>query len=75
VADRLKVADEVRTALRDDLVVASIGPIMTEALEANGITPDIVPEHPKMGALVKAAADESLAIHERLAGHQRRAGA
>lgn len=37
-------------------VVASIGPVCSEALRAEGIEPDLEPEHPKMGHLVKAAA-------------------
>ncbi|WP_129352079.1 uroporphyrinogen-III synthase [Sorangium cellulosum] len=40
-------------------VVASIGPVCTEALRAEGIEPDFEPEHPKMGHLVKAAAARS----------------
>lgn len=40
-------------------VVASIGPVCTEALRAEGIAPDLEPEHPKMGHLVKAAAARS----------------
>ncbi|MGK4000515.1 uroporphyrinogen-III synthase [Sorangium sp. So ce1024] len=40
-------------------VVASIGPVCSEALRAEGIEPDFEPEHPKMGHLVKAAAARS----------------
>ncbi|WP_437965434.1 uroporphyrinogen-III synthase [Sorangium sp. So ce260] len=40
-------------------VVASIGPVCTEALRAEAIEPDLEPEHPKMGHLVKAAAVRS----------------
>ena len=36
--------------------VASIGPTATETLTAEGLPPDIEPEHPKMGQLVLAAA-------------------
>jgi uroporphyrinogen-III synthase len=56
VARRMGREAEVRRALQEDLVVASVGPIMNEALAREGIAPDIVPAHPKMGALVKAAA-------------------
>jgi uroporphyrinogen-III synthase len=45
-------------------VVASIGPVCTEALRAEGLEPDLEPEHSKMGHLVKAAAERSLAILE-----------
>ena len=38
-------------------VVASIGPVCSEALRASGLSPHVEPEHPKMGHLVKAAAE------------------
>ena len=41
--------------------VASIGPTTTEALEEYGIQPDLEPSHPKMGFLVKEAAERFLA--------------
>lgn len=37
--------------------VGSIGPTTTEILEEFGITPALMPSHPKMGLLVKEAAD------------------
>ncbi len=37
-------------------VVASIGPICSQALARRGVRPDLEPEHPKMGQLVRAAA-------------------
>lgn len=40
-------------------VVASIGPLCSQALERHGIKPDLEPEHPKMGHLVRAAADRA----------------
>ena len=46
-------------------VVASVGPIMTEALEEAGLPVDIVPQHPKMAALVKAAAELAASAVER----------
>jgi uroporphyrinogen-III synthase len=46
-------------------VVASIGPICNEALLRHGITADIVPDHPKMGHLVRAAAAGAASIVER----------
>lgn len=48
---------QVRGSLSLDTVVASIGPVMNDALRSAGLEPDIVPEHPKMGALVKSAAE------------------
>jgi uroporphyrinogen-III synthase len=46
-------------------VVASIGPICSEALFRHGISPDVMPEHPKMGHLVRAAAEAASRILER----------
>jgi uroporphyrinogen-III synthase len=40
-------------------VVASIGPIASETLRAHGVAVDLEPSHPKMGFLVKEAADKS----------------
>ena len=46
------------------MVLASIGPTTSEALEEFGIQPDIVPSHPKMGFLVKEAAEQAGALLE-----------
>ncbi|MBI2818058.1 MAG: uroporphyrinogen-III synthase [Acidobacteria bacterium] len=43
--------DAVRRGLADT-VVASIGPICSEALQEHGIVVDLEPEHPRMGQLV-----------------------
>ena len=53
----LGIEDGVLTALRDEVVVTSVGPIMTDTLVARGITPDIIPQHPKMWAVVKTSAE------------------
>jgi len=49
-------------ALRKDVAIASAGPVMTASLEAHGLKADIIPNHPKMGALVKAAAQSAAAV-------------
>ena len=46
-------------ALRDDVVVAAIGPTAAEALEEAGLSPEVVPEHPKLGYLVNAIAAQA----------------
>jgi uroporphyrinogen-III synthase len=51
------IQPQVRDALSRHVAIASIGPVMNDALAAHGFAPDIVPDHPKMGALVKAAAE------------------
>jgi uroporphyrinogen-III synthase len=62
VARGLQLEGAVRHALSADIVIASIGPVMTSALLAHSWPPDIVPRHPKMWALVKAAAEASAGV-------------
>jgi uroporphyrinogen-III synthase len=57
IAQEEGVAEEVKQALVEYVAIASVGPIMTEALEAAGFSADIIPEHPKMAGLVKASAE------------------
>jgi uroporphyrinogen-III synthase len=61
VAADLGIEPEVRAGL-SDTVIASIGPVMTDALIAHGFPPDVIPKHPKLWSLVRAAAEESPAI-------------
>ncbi|HEU5116014.1 MAG TPA: uroporphyrinogen decarboxylase, partial [Isosphaeraceae bacterium] len=49
--------DSLVEALRDRVIVGSIGPTTTQTLEEAGLSADIEPEHPKMGHLVVALAD------------------
>lgn len=56
VAADIGMAPAVRRALNSEVVIASVGPITSEALERHGITPDIVPGHPKLGHLILAVA-------------------
>jgi catechol 2,3-dioxygenase-like lactoylglutathione lyase family enzyme len=49
-------ADALTQALNGRTVVAAIGPTCATALQRLGVTPDVVPEHPKMGHLVVALA-------------------
>jgi uroporphyrinogen-III synthase len=44
------------------ILVASIGPVCSEALRAHGIRPDLEPEHPKMGQLVAAIASRGRSL-------------
>lgn len=59
VAEEQGVGDEVRRTLAEYAAVASVGPVMTEALESAGLSADIVPMHPKMAGLVRAAGDRA----------------
>lgn len=52
-------------ALARQVLIASIGPLTSEALVEHGLAVDIEPEHSKMGHLVKALASEGLERLER----------
>lgn len=67
IAARLGLADAVRAA-GDRVVVASIGPICSDALREHGLPVDLEPEHPKMGSLVVALARRGRPLQERKAG-------
>ena len=56
VAASLGREGDLRAALADRVVVASIGPTTTETLREHDLPVDIEPEHPKMGHLVAALA-------------------
>lgn len=60
--------DQLRAAL-NQLAVASIGPVCSEALRENGIEADIEPEHSKMGQLVSAAAAGAAVVLARKRSH------
>src|SRR5262245_66464628 len=61
VADELQLADRVLGGLRR-MVVASIGPTTSEELRSRGIPIDLESTHPKMGFLVREAADQAAGI-------------
>ncbi len=61
IAAEEQIADAVKGTLRRG-VVASIGPVCTEALLAEGLTPDLEPTHAKMGHLVKESAAKAPSI-------------
>ncbi len=56
VAGEMGREADLRAALADRVVVASIGPTTTETLREHGLPVDVEPEHPKMGHLVAALA-------------------
>jgi uroporphyrinogen-III synthase len=65
VAGDMGRADALRKALRRSMLVASIGPITTAALQEHGVEADLQPEHPKMGHLVAEVARQAVAVLER----------
>jgi uroporphyrinogen-III synthase len=62
VSESLGLQPQVVKALHEFTVVASIGPVMTAALEVAGFCVDIVPMHPKMAALVRAASEKAFTV-------------
>jgi uroporphyrinogen decarboxylase len=50
------------------MVVASIGPVCSAALEGHGLSVDLEPFHPKLGHLVKAAAAHAVGVLVRKRG-------
>jgi uroporphyrinogen-III synthase len=58
VARTMERDDAVREGLRR-MVVASIGPTTTEELREQGVGVDLEPSHPKMGFLVREAAERA----------------
>jgi uroporphyrinogen-III synthase len=61
IAKELGLAEQFTKAL-NRVVVASIGPIASQTLREHGIQIDLEPSHPKMGFLVKEAAEKSAAL-------------
>lgn len=59
VSRGLGIEDGVRRALQQQAVLGSIGPVMSASLAAHGLPVDVVPRHPKMWALVKAASEQA----------------
>jgi uroporphyrinogen-III synthase len=64
IAAELQLADRVLAGLRR-MVVASIGPTTSEELRSRGIPIDLESSHPKMGFLVREAAERAAGILER----------
>lgn len=58
VAGQTSRQDDVRAGLRR-LVIASVGPTTSEELREQGIDVDLEPSHPKMGFLVREAAERA----------------
>jgi len=58
IAADLKMEDAVRHGL-ERMVIASIGPSTSERIRSLGLQPDMEASHPRMGFLVKEAAERS----------------
>jgi uroporphyrinogen-III synthase len=56
VAADAGLRSELISALHSHALVAAVGPNSASALESLGISPHVVPEHPKMGAMIESLA-------------------
>ena len=56
VAKERDLARDLADAMRRHTIVAAVGPTCASALVALGVVPHVVPEHPKMGAMVATLA-------------------
>ena len=67
VSAAMGLRDLVLDRLRRSIVVASIGPVMTDALTKNEISPDFSPRHPKLAICIRqlAAVAQSLAAEKK----------
>ena len=61
IAAELRLTDDVLAGLRN-MAVCSIGPTTSEELRQRGIPIDLEASHPKMGFLVREAAEQAAAI-------------
>lgn len=61
VAEQEQNTGALLSALRSDVLIASIGPVTSDALRERGIEVDLEPVHPKMGHLVKELAEKAQA--------------
>ena len=59
IAERLSLRDALLRLLRERVVVVSIGPVMTDALVRESVTPDFIPKHPKLAICVRLLAQEA----------------
>lgn len=71
IAEEMGLKDQFVDAL-SRCVIASIGPTTSETLRKNGVLVHFEPSHPKMGFLVKEAAERSGALLQQKIGHQAR---
>ena len=69
IAARLGLEEELRRALART-VIASIGPTTSETLRREHVPVDLEPEHPKMGHLIRAAAEQAPSLVRRKQGCQ-----
>jgi uroporphyrinogen-III synthase len=57
IATEMGLAQPLTDALNEGVIVASVAPTCAAALRNLGVEPRVIPEHPKMGHLVRALAE------------------
>jgi len=70
IAEQAGKKDILKVGL-ENVVKASIGPTTSEVLQGHGLSVDLQASHPKMGFLVKEAAERSEALLHRNRSHSR----
>ncbi|HEY2380552.1 MAG TPA: uroporphyrinogen-III synthase [Terriglobia bacterium] len=59
IAERAAVRDAMLLALQQDIVVVSIGPVMTDTLVREGVRPDFEPRHPKLHVCIRQFSEQA----------------
>jgi uroporphyrinogen-III synthase len=59
IAERANVRETALSAFQQDIVIVSIGPVMTDALIREGLRPDFAPKHPKLGVCIRQFAEQA----------------
>jgi uroporphyrinogen-III synthase len=57
VAGDVGLSDQLAVALNTDTIVAAVGPVCADSLQALGVTPDVIPAQPRMASMVTALAE------------------
>lgn len=70
IAQEMNLREELVGALNRSMI-ASIGPLTSQTLREQGIAVDLEPTHPKMGFLVKEAAEQSAGLLSRKRSNQK----
>jgi uroporphyrinogen-III synthase len=64
VARQMGLEEELRRACQG-MLIASVGPVTSEEVQAHGIGVDLEPSHPKMGFLVQESSNRCAEILQR----------
>jgi uroporphyrinogen-III synthase len=62
IAERTALRDPMLFSLQRDVVVVSIGPVMTDTLIREGVRPDFEPKHPKLAACIREFSERAAGL-------------